>query len=205
MPYNMWFVTTAEQTRPAEEWINCVAEFRNDLRTELVTGTSEDWQEVTIKGPDDWWWLNFTRRLVPAGGDTGGGDLEFFRSWLAVGQPEVNARWVEEYLTRVRTVYKFECSTSAPEDNMDAVDHLVRSLRDGSGGLLYAELEGWKNPLGGHITWEFSEGVTGVCPMALRRPGGWAYFRMELGAAEHREAFKAGVIPAGVEAREFRD
>jgi hypothetical protein len=206
MPYNMWFVTPAERSRPAEEWIKSVAEFRDDLRAELVAGTPDDWREITVKDADDRWWFNFERYSVAPGNDKWGGDLEFFRSWLAVGKPEVNARWVEEYLARVRTVYTFRCSTSAPETNMDLVNNIVRGLRDGgSSGLLYAELEGWMNEFGAHITWEFSERVTGACLMAIRRPGGWVYFRMELGAPHHCEAFKAGEVPAGVDAKDYGD
>jgi len=37
----MWFVTPAERSRPADEWIKYVAEFRDDLRAELVPGTPE--------------------------------------------------------------------------------------------------------------------------------------------------------------------
>ncbi|MDY3560110.1 hypothetical protein R5W23_001335 [Gemmata sp. JC673] len=206
MPYNMWFVTTAEQSLPAKEWIKYVAELRDDLRAELTAGAPESWEEITVKGPDGWWWFNFMR--YSAGGDGGrwSDDLEFFQSWLAVGKPEVNARWAEEYLTRVRTVYKFKCSTSAPEANMDVVNDIVRRLRDDdSSGLLYAELEGWINDRGAHITWGFSDQVAGGCLMAIRRPGEWVYFRMELGVPEHREAFQTGVAPIGLEALTIPD
>jgi hypothetical protein len=206
VPYNMWFVTPAEQSRPAEEWIKYVAKFRNDLRTELVRGKPQDWRVITVKDANDGWWFNFERYSVASDDEKWRGDLDFFRSWLAVGKPEVNARWVEEYLTRVRTVYMFRCSTSAPETNMDLVNDIVRGLHDDCpGGLLYAELEGWINDLDAHITWEFSEQVTGACLMAIRRPAGWVYFWMELGAPQDREAFKAGEVPAGLETKEYRD
>src|SRR5262249_2154833 len=82
----MWFVTPAERSHPAEEWIKYVAEFRDDLRAELVAGTPEDWREITVKDADDWWWFNFERYSVAPGGDKWGGDLEFFRSWLGAGR-----------------------------------------------------------------------------------------------------------------------
>ncbi len=205
MPYNMWFVTTSPDVSPAGEWIKFVAEFRDDLRAELVAGTPDDWREITVR-EDDWWWFNFERRLVPPGSDTKWEELAVFRDWLKAAQPAVNTQWVTEYLTRVKTIYKFECSTSAPETNMDVANEIVRRLRGRDRiGLLYAELEGWMNELGAHITWEFSERVSGECLMAVRRPGGWVYFRMELGDPHHREAFKAGKVPTGLETKEYGD
>jgi hypothetical protein len=202
----MWFVTPSGQTSPADEWIELVTEFRKDLRAELVGGTPEDWLEISVTDADDSWWFTFERYSVATNGDRWASDLDFFHSWLVGAKPEVNARWVEEYLGRVRMVYMFRCSTSAPDTNLDLVNEIVQSLRDDDpSGLLYAELEGWSNEDGKHITWAFSDRVTGEWWMAVRRPNRWVYFRMDLGNPEHRRAFQAGEVPTGVEAKEFAD
>jgi hypothetical protein len=111
----------------------------------------------------------------------------------------------------VQTVYLFRCSSSAPDSNLELVREIVDSLRHddenigGYSGLLYAEGEGWSNEDGHHLTWEFSDRVTGVWWMALRREEGWETFQMDLGNRAHRTAFKTGKVPAGCESRISRD
>jgi hypothetical protein len=202
----MWFVTPADRSLTAQEFKERVASFSDDLTAEQVAGTPQDWREITVKDSRDWWWFNVERYPAVRGGERWDGDLEFFRSWLAIGKPEVNARWMEEYLNCVRTVYQFTCSISCPETNIDCVNHLVRALRnDGLRGMLYAELEGWMNEFGAHITWEFRGNVSGDCLMAIRQPAGWVYFPIELSSPEQSEAFKSGLVPVGIDAEEHRD
>jgi hypothetical protein len=182
-----------------------VTEFRSGLTAELVAGVTEDWREVTVREPD-WWWFNVERYSVETEREKWTDDLGFFRSWLAVVKPGVNARWVQEYFERVRTVYTFRCSTSAPETNMDLVNRIVRSLRDEEeSGLLYAELEGWMNERGAHVTWEVKGQVSGACLMAIRRPRSWIYFRVDLSDPEQVQEFQTGEVPMGLETKEYAD
>jgi hypothetical protein len=205
VPYNMWYLTPASEAVSYRDLIDFVAELGEGQRAALVSGAPEDWRVITVTFDDGSWSFDLERETVAAG-KPGLDELEFFRAGLDQTEPAVNARWVAEYLTRVQTVYTFRCSINAPDANLELVREIVDSFRnDEPSGLLYAELEGWSNEYGHHITWEFTEGAKGKWWMGLRREKGWDYFQMELGNRKHREAFRAGRAPAGVEVRTCSD
>lgn len=208
----MWFVTPASRPLPANEWLEFVADFGHNLRAELISGTPNDWREIHVSyADDDSWSFKFERYVVGEDNHLWAGDLDYLRSWLSVAQPALNAQWVTQYLTRIQTGYLFECSISAPDSNLELVNEIVDSLRHddenvgGASGLLYAECEGWSNEDGYHITWEFSDRASGLWWMAIRTDDGWNACQLELSDDEHRRAFKAGEVPAGVESRFLRD
>jgi hypothetical protein len=204
--YNMWFLTPSSEITPAGEWIKFVTEFGEDQRAELTAGRPKDWRQLDVTYSDGSWSFSFERHSVAKSGGRWTDDLSFFNGWAGAMEPAVNTQWVMQYLTRVQTVYMFRCSNSAPDTNLELVRDIVDSLQhDEDGGLLYAELEGWSNEEGYQITWEFSDRVSGSWWMALRRDDGWETFQMELGNRAHRQAFKSGQVPAGVESRLHRD
>lgn len=207
----MWFLTPASKCLPAKEWIDFVSGMEvEEQKAELVAGKPKDWRQIHVTYSDGSWSFDFERYTVGKAGQWGE-DLDFFRGWLGVVEPSVNTQWLMQYLTRVQTVYMFRCASSAPDSTLDLVNEIVDSLRHddenigGHSGLLYAEREGWSNEDGHHLTWEFSDRVSGMWWMALRREEGWDTFEMDLGDIKHREAFKAGEVPAGVESRISRD
>jgi hypothetical protein len=207
--YNMWFLTPSSEVAPAEEWIDFVGALGEGQQAELAAGGPKDWRQICITYTDGSWSFDFERYTV-GGSGRWTQDLSFFNGWLGVREPVVNTQWLMQYLTRVRTVYMFRCSNSAPDSNLELVREIVDSLRHddengGESGLLYAELEGWSNENGHHLTWEFSDRVSGPWWMALRRDEGWETFQMELGNRAHRQAFKSGQVPAGVESQLWRD
>jgi hypothetical protein len=119
-------------------------------------------------------------------------------------EPACNAEWVVEFLRGVKVIYSFQIlSGTDVKDGWDYVHALQEELCDGFDGILYAEAEGFSNLEGDHITWEFSDRVHGEWSMALydARTDSWRRFRMELGDAQHRAAFRAGRVPDGVKAR----
>jgi hypothetical protein len=211
--YNMWFLTPASRFDPAKVWIDFVREISAEddpQQAELVVGKPKDWRQISVTYPDGSWSFDFERYTVGGPGQWGE-DLGFFRGWLGVVEPSVNTQWLFQYLARVQTVYMFRCSNSAPQSSLDLVNEIVDSLRHddenvgGHSGVLYAELEGWSNEDGQHLTWEFSDRVSGLWWMALRRDEGWESFQMDRGNRDHRNAFKAGKVPAGCESRIYRD
>jgi hypothetical protein len=210
----MWFLTPARRPLPAGEWIDFIAHFGEDdeQQGELVAGKPNDWRQIHVTYSDGSWSFDFERYSVAGVTDIKKwtDDLDFFRGWAGAVEPGVNAQWVQQYLTRVRMVYMFRCSNSAPDSSLVLVREIIDSLRHdyenvgGAGGLLYAELEGWSNEEGYHITWEFSDGVSGSWWMALRGNEGWRAFQMDLGNATHRKAFRAGKVPPGLNTRTYR-
>jgi hypothetical protein len=199
----MWFLTPASEPSPAGEWIDLAQGF-GEQQAKLTAGTRKDWRQIHVTYSDDSWSFDFERYTVGKSGQWGE-DLDFFRGWLGVVEPAVNTQWLMQYLTRVQTVYMFRCSNSAPSSTLELVGEIVQNMReDTHGGLLYAELEGWSNEYG-HLTWEFSDRVSGLWEMALRRDEGWDGFQIDLSNREHRRAFKAGEVPIGVESGRYRD
>jgi hypothetical protein len=195
----MWFVTPEREVEPASEWIKFVAEVGEDQRGKLTEGPPGNWRTITVTCTDGAWSFDFRR--YPVGTETGEQELSTFREQLAGVEPAVNVQWVAQYLTLVRTVYVFSCSTSAPESSMELVREVIDSFRnEGPDGLLYAEGEGWSGDFG-HLTWEFSDHVTGPWWATLSREDGWETFQMELGNRRHRRAFRAGEVPRGLETR----
>lgn len=213
MPYNMWFLTPEREVEEASEWIEFVSEISEEIEeeqiAELTEGTPREWRQIAVTYPDGEWSFDFERRSVAAvatNDDPWTDNLEFFREGLAEATPGVNVQWIAQYLTRVQTVYMFRCSINAPDSNLELVREIIDSLRnEGPHGLLYADLEGWSNEDGQHITWEFSDGANGVWWMALRAESGWNVFQMDLGNYEHRKAFQAGEVPADVEVTKYPD
>jgi hypothetical protein len=121
-------------------------------------------------------------------------------------QPAVNAEWVVEFLLGVKNIYSFQILDGVyQDDGWDYVRELQHLIRDDFDGILYAELEGYSNQDGMHLTWEFSENVTGKWNMALYDPKSqkWTTFTMQLGNRAHRAAFRAGQVPKGAEVFEY--
>jgi hypothetical protein len=203
----MWFLTPERKAVRANELIDFVAELGDGHTAELTDGSSRNWKQISVSDADGSWAFDLERTVV---GKTGPGaeEIGYFREELEDVEPEVNAQWVADYLRRVKAIYLFRCSVGFSDDapTFELVNDIIDSFRhDGPGGLLYAELEGWSNENGQHITWEFTGRVTGKWWMALRRDNGWAYFQMELGNRKHRDAFKAGRVPAGLKAETYSD
>ncbi len=199
----MWFLTPSREVSPASEWIEFVTEIGEDQRAELTAGTPKNWRQITIDYTDGSWSFDFERCAAPRKVEK---EIQLFREDLEGVEPTVNAQWVAKYLKRVKTVYLFRCSINAPDTNMELVREIIDSLRDDEpSGLLYAELEGWSNEDGYHITWEFTGRVSGEWWMAIRGKDVWTSFQMKLGNRKHREAFKAGKVPAGLKTYKSKD
>jgi len=203
VPYHMWFLTPEPEPESCKELIDFVTHLGDGHRAKLATGTAKNWREITVARADDSWAFTLGRCAVEGADSTGAQEIEFFRDELKGAEPAVNVQWVAQYLTRVRTIYTFTCASGFSETSaFGLVNDLIESFQqDGPGGILYAEGEGWSNEDGQHITWEFSDRVTGPWWMAVRADNGWTVYQMELGNREHRRAFKAGAVPAGVEIR----
>jgi hypothetical protein len=162
--------------------------------------TGAGWDQISIDHPDGTTIALLNLRTGDQVAATIAEDTEQLLETL----PRCNAEWVADFLRGVKTIYLFQILNGVDvDDGWDHVRNLQSELRDGFDGILYAEREGYSNPAGYHITWEFSDDVSDVWRMALYDPkyGIWRCFQMELSNAEHREAFCAGRVPDGVETR----
>jgi len=122
-----------------------------------------------------------------------------FEAFLAGAEPGSGATWALAFLKRVKTTYAFEINTA----EIDAigwriVNDVKNEIHNHVGGILQADHEGFSNEDGYHITWDFSDSVSGDWWMAVRDGDAWITFRMRLENADHRAAFRAGSVPAGI-------
>jgi hypothetical protein len=133
-------------------------------------------------------------------GSVGADEVEEFLEEIAKAKPASAAKWLADYLPRVKVVYALQLFG---QESHRAVIDAVRSLVWNQGpGIFQADLEGFSNEDGDHILWQFSDRVTGPWWMAvLDTHGKWQRFEMDLGNPEHRKAFRAGRLPRGLKVK----
>lgn len=119
---------------------------------------------------------------------------------ISEGQPASAAAWLKAYLPKVKAIYAIQVVAGAAEgEGWDMIDTVRQTLMDHAGGIIQADNEGFSNEEGYHILWQFVEDVEGDWWMAVLKNGKWVKFEMDLGDPDHRAAFLAGKVPAGVE------
>lgn len=122
---------------------------------------------------------------------------------IAEAQPASAAAWLQAYLPKVKAIYAIQVVAGANEgEGWDVVDTIRNALLAHVGGIIQADNEGFSNEEGYHILWQFDEDVEGAWWMAVLKNGKWVKFEMDLGDPDHRAAFQAGEVPAGVEVAE---
>lgn len=126
-------------------------------------------------------------------------EIAEFREGIAESLPTSAAEWLQSYLNSVRTIYAFQV-IAFDENGWGIIDAAKAKVWESVGGILQADGEGFTNEDGYHILWQFNdESAWGEWWMAILRDSRWHNFKIDLGNEAHREAFKAGEIPAGVE------
>jgi hypothetical protein len=119
---------------------------------------------------------------------------------IADAQPASAVAWLQSYLPKVKAIYAIQVVAGAAKgEGWDIVDAVRQALSEQAGGIIQADNEGFSNEEGYHILWQFEEDVEGDWWMAVLRNGKWVKFEMDLGDPDHRAAFLAGKVPAGVE------
>ena len=119
---------------------------------------------------------------------------------IAECKPVSAAKWLADYLPKVKTIYAFQwLSGTDVKDGRAIIGSLMIGLHKTVGGVIQADGEGFSDDeQGDSILWQFSDGVNGPWRMAILQDGRWVRFEMQLGNRKHREAFLRGEIPAGV-------
>lgn len=158
----------------------------------------DGWSSFTIRATSGDWIAEVGRDVVTAG-SLAEEELGEFHDFLADQEPRSGSEWAQEYLKSVRTIYAFQINTlQIDSTGWQMVGAAREVIHSHVGGLLQADNEGFSNTEGYHITWDFSDSVSGDWWMAVRSGDGWTTFQMDLGNPNHRTAFRAGVVPDGV-------
>jgi len=171
---------------------------------ELVVESAGDdgWSQLVLRhrdGPE----IALIERNVVAADELGSAEIAEFIEEVKGEKPESTARWLEQFLPRVKVIYAFQLLGGTEVDDGWAAVHAVQSrMWARCGGILQADGEGFTNEDGYHILWQFSDTASGPWNMAIiDQQGRWTRFEMDLGNEEHRAAFVRGMVPAGVKLR----
>jgi hypothetical protein len=174
----------------------------DDCRLEVVEDDGCNWSQVLVTSLAG----DEICMLGRAGKRGMAREIDWLLDDLRDRQPRSSAIWAANYLRSARALYgcsylSFGLSSahaSVPSSLMWAIQTIV------GGGILHAEGQGFSNEDGYQITWEFSDKVAGHRQMAvLGSSGRWHTFEMDLADARHRDTFRMGECPFGVEMLEL--
>jgi len=165
----------------------------------LDVGSEEDWEQVLLRDE-----TGEEVALVERNGVTPGSlaeaELAEFAEVMPESQPVTGAQWLLKYFPIVQAIYAFQLLLWGLDqaNGWQVVWTVQRGLKERLGGIFQADGEGFSNPEGYHILWQFSEDAEGKWSMAiLNDQDEWVPFEMDLGNRAHREAFRSGRIPEG--------
>jgi hypothetical protein len=165
---------------------------------EIDAEDSNLWASIILKLKDGSEIAIIERNPVESG-SLGEEEINEFIEEIVNEKPASGSNWLKTYLPHIRTVYAFQHLSAA---NSDLGFKCLSTIRDkiwsSAPAILQADYEGFTNEDGYHILWQFSEKVTGKWAMAILKDTQWVNFEMDLGNKKHREAFKSGIVPAGV-------
>jgi hypothetical protein len=200
----MWYLATSEERVPFHEFMDLVDGVGEAYSLTLTEGTDEEWVEISLSHREGDRPIGNLRCLPVRRGvpdDPGSAEIDLFLEQIEECEPTCNILWLRQFLPQVRTVYIWSLwSGTEVKDGWVPVRQIGDVYIDGEETAVYAELEGWSNADGNHITWEFTDDVKGGEPwwFGLYLDGRWHRFQMDLGDRERRECFRRGVVPPGV-------
>jgi len=158
----------------------------------------KNWEQAVLTLPGGPEIVAMERNMV-TDGSLGNEELQEFREELDGTFPKSGASWLREFLPRVRCIYAFQhLSGTEKKTGFSALSVVRNALWSAAPAILQADGEGFSNEDGYHILWQFSESVSGNWWMGVLENGKWVHFQMDLGNPQHRSAFLAGEVPAGV-------
>lgn len=158
-----------------------------------------EWQNIVLRHKDGPAIASIEKNLVVEGG-LGADELQEFIEEVPLCHPEVAARWLLDYFTRVKVIYAFRLlSGTDVKDGWSSLHNVYSTVWASAGGILQSDGEGFSNEAGYTILWQFSENAEGPWNVGVLSEGGWVHFEIDLGNPEHRKAFLQGSVPAGVQ------
>jgi hypothetical protein len=166
---------------------------------EVEEGDEASWDRIALAHSDGEPIAIIEREPIPpAGYETS--ELAEYAEEIGGERPESAARWLGDYLPRVRVIYVLQLLAGTDREGGWAAVHAIQGEVWGAvGGIMQADGEGFTNEEGYHILWQFGATVDGPWKMAVLGEGGrWTVFEMNLGDRRQRDAFLAGRVPEGV-------
>jgi hypothetical protein len=127
-------------------------------------------------------------------------EIQALRNELVFQRPESAARWVQQYLERVRTLYVLELLPNTDHDPKfdDAIQAVESGLQEAVGGIYQSDLTCWANE-DLFIVLMFDDAPQPeIAEVAVRHADQWRCFQLNTRNPDHIAAFRNGVVPEGV-------
>jgi len=181
-----------------EELLSCFL-VKPAVELTIEAGNQAAWSQLVLRHASGREIAVIEKNDVIAGA-LGAEEVAEFIEEISDAQPRSAARWLTQYLARVKTIYAFQLVGGTDvDDGWSAVHALQGRIWGRRGGILQADGEGFSNEDGYSILWQFADHVEGPWNMAvLDATGKWTAFEMNLGNREQRAAFLEGQVPDGV-------
>jgi hypothetical protein len=212
MAYYILFLTTSDEREPFHELTNVVDHLGEAYSLCLIEGTDAEWVELSLTHRADDRAIGDLRCKPVRNGvpdDPGVAELASCLAEIEDCLPACNVPWLRRFLPQVRTVYVWSLyGSTSVNDGWAPVRQIIEFYTDCLDTAVYAEMEGWTNTVGDHITWEFTDRVRErgeLWSFGLHLDQRWHHFQMDLGDREGEECFKRGVVPPGVKVRVDED
>jgi hypothetical protein len=183
-----------------EELALVIREQHPEFRLSIEEGTEEEWEILLLSGLDEVEVALIERNPV-WDGSISQDEIADFLEDLQDCKPNSGVRWLEDYLTEVKSIYAFQHLQGAEMvDGGNALHALRSALFERGDAIIQADNEGFTNEDGFHIVWQFSDSVSGPWNMGVLQDGVWQHFSMDLGDPDHRAAFLKGMVPGDLTA-----
>jgi hypothetical protein len=169
-----------------------------DFKLSIESGDEDEWESLLLSSRDNVEVALIERNPVYPG-SIGEDEIAEFLEDTREAQPESGVLWLADYLADVKTIYAFQHLQGSFTEEGGNVLHALRStLWERGDAIIQADNEGFTNEDGYHIVWQFSDSVTGPWNMGILQDDTWYHFTMDLGDADHREAFLNGELPSDI-------
>jgi|WetSurMetagenome_2_1015567.scaffolds.fasta_scaffold47959_2 hypothetical protein len=190
MAYYVRLLTPSEKIVPASE-ISIQGKY-----IKLASGMDSSWDRIEIFEPEDNL-ISVLERITTYPGSPG--EAEFIKIRASVqGSYPVSAReWLERYLGKVKTIYRFQLLTdNITRNSWSTLGRIQNYLKDSLSGIIQSDNEGFYNENGDYILWQMYEGAAGMIPAAtLDEEGNWVSYQLRLKDEKAVEKFNEGIIP----------
>jgi hypothetical protein len=189
MAYYVRLLTPSEKTVPFNDILLEIGSVK------LASGTDSNWGKIEIA--DSAGNLIAVLERKPVSTDPGAAELTTLKQRVAGSDPESARRWIQNYLSNVKTIYSFQLfADNIEREDWPVLGRIQNLLKDALTGIIQADNEGFYNENGDYILWQMYAGAGGSVPAAtLDEKGEWISFQLTL--ADHRavERFKRGEMP----------
>ena len=200
MAYYTRVLSKDEEFPSFEELALVIREQHPEFRLSIEEGTEEEWEILLLSGLDEVEVALIERNPV-WDGSISQDEIADFLEDLQDCKPNSGVRWLEDYLTEVKSIYAFQHLQGAEMvDGGNALHALRSALFERGDAIIQADNEGFTNEDGFHIVWQFSYSVSGPWNMGVLQDGVWQHFSMDLGDPDHRAAFLKGMVPGDLTA-----